>query len=154
MAQGIAVSTVNTVTLKYAAETTAGTKPASFATQIEDIVGLGELAGTPDNLDATDLSDEWRRYIAGIKDTGGDFALTVNVTKAFLTAWNTLLEAYETAHTAGKAIWFEVAIAGVGAFYLTGEPVDMGLPSIELNQVFQGTAHIVPTKVTGFTVEA
>lgn len=153
MAQGVAVSTVNTVTLKYAAESTAGTKPTSFSTQIEDIVGLGELAGTPDNLDCSDLSDEWRRYIAGIKDTGGDFTLTVNVTKAFLTAWQTLVSAYETAHAAGKAIWFEVAVAGVGAFYLTGEPVDFGLPGIELNQVFQGTAHIVPGKVTAWATE-
>lgn len=154
MAQGVALSSVNTVSVKYAAETTAGTKPSSFSTEIFDIVSIGELSGTPDNLDASTLKSEWREYIAGIKDTGGDFTLTANFTKAFLTAWTTLVTAYGTAHAAGKAVWFEITVAGFGAFYMTGEPVDLGMPSVDVNQVFQGTAHIVPTKVAGWTVEA
>lgn len=150
----IPISTVNTVTLKYAAETTAGTKPSSFSTTISDIVSLGELSGSPDNLDATTLADTWRSYIAGIKDTGGDFTLTANLTSTFLTAWNTLVTAYTTATASGKAIWFEVTVTGVGTFDFTGQPVDLGLPGVEVNQVLQVTAHIVPTKVTGWTVAA
>ena len=153
MAQGVALSTVNTISLKYAAESTAGTKP-TINTEIFDIVSLGELSGTPDNLDASTLKSEWREYIAGIKDTGGDFTLTANFTKAFLTSWNTLISAYTTAHAAGKAVWFEVTVSGLGTFDFTGEPVDLGLPAADVNAVYQVTAHIVPTKVTGWTAEA
>ncbi len=153
MAQGIALSTVNSVKLYYAVEATAGTKP-TINTQIEDVVGLGELSGTPDNLDKSDLSSEWREYIPGIKDTGGDFAITANFTKAFLTAWNTLVSAYETGKAAGKATWFKVDVTGFGDFTFKGAPVDLGLPGIEVNQVFQGTAHIVPDSVTGWTAAA
>lgn len=150
----MAISTVNTITLKYAAETTAGTKPSSFNTAITEIVSLGELSGSPDNLDATTLADTWRAYIAGIKDTGGDFTLTANMTKTFLTAWNTLVTAFTTAKAAGKAVWFEITVTGVGTFDFTGEPVELGLPSADINQVYQVTAHIVPTSVTGWTAEA
>lgn len=146
---GLAISTVNTVTIGYAVETTAGTKPSTF-TNIEDVVSLGELAGTPDNLDATTLADEWRSYIAGIKDTGGDFTLTANFTTAFKTAWEALVTASETARADGKATWYEVQVDGLANFYFTGQPVDLGLPGIEVNQVFQVTAHIVPEKVTGW----
>lgn len=148
---GLAISTVNTVTIGYAVETTAGTKPSTF-TSIEDVVSLGELAGTPDNLDATTLADEWRSYIAGIKDTGGDFTLTANFTTAFKAAWEALVTASETAREAGKATWYEVQVDGLANFYFTGQPVDLGLPGIEVNQVFQVTAHIVPEKVTGWAV--
>lgn len=153
MAQGVALSTVNTISLKYAVESTAGTKP-TINTEIFDIVSLGELSGTPDNLDASTLKSEWREYIAGIKDTGGDFTLTANFTKAFLTSWNTLVSAAETAKAAGKATWFEVTVTGLGTFDMTGDPVDLGLPAADINTVFQVTAHIVPTKVTGWTAEA
>lgn len=132
---------------------TQSTKP-TINTEIFDIVSLGELSGTPDNLDASTLKSEWREYIAGIKDTGGDFTLTANFTKAFLTSWNTLVSAAETAKAAGKATWFEITVTGLGTFDLTGDPVDLGLPAADINAVYQVTAHIVPTKVTGWTAEA
>ena len=150
----MAISTVNTIKLCYAPEQTAGTKPSSITTEITGIVSLGELSGSPDNLDATTLADTWRNYIAGIKDTGGDFTLTANMTKTFLTAWNTLVTAFTTAKASGKAVWFEVTVTGVGTFDFTGEPVELGLPSADINQVYQVTAHIVPSKVTGWTAEA
>ena len=84
---------------------TQSTKP-TINTAINDIVSIGELSGSPDNLDCTNLAASWRQYIPGIKDTGGDFTMTANMTKTFLTAWNTLVSAAATGKAAGKATWF------------------------------------------------
>lgn len=132
---------------------TQSTKP-TINTAINDIVSIGELSGSPDNLDCTNLAASWRQYIPGIKDTGGDFTMTANMTKTFLTAWNTLVSAAATGKAAGKATWFAVTVTGVGVFEFKGEPVDLGLPSADINQVYQVTCHIVPTDITGWTVES
>lgn len=138
------------ISLKYAAETTAGTKPTTGYTDIANITSIGELAGTPDQLDVTNLQDTWRRYIAGVKDTGGDVSIGANLTAAFRTAWETLVTAYATAFAAGKAMWFEVNVPNLGSFYFSGEPTDLGLPGIEVNQVLQVTAHIIPNTISGW----
>ncbi len=139
------------VKLKYAAEATAGTRPTTGYTEIKNITSIGELAATPDQLDCTNLEDTWRRYIAGVRDAGGDFQIGANLTAAFKTAWETLVTAFETAKAASKSVWFEIAIPGMtDSFYLSGEPVELGVPGIEVNQVLQVTAHIVPNTVAGW----
>lgn len=142
------------VKFKYAVESTAGTKPSAF-TEITNIISLGEMNAQPDQLDCTDLSDTWRRYIAGVKDTGGDFQVGANLTVAFKTAWEALVAASATAREAGKDTWFEIEFpGGLTSFYFTGEPVDLGTPSIEVNQVLQATAHIVPNTISGWAASS
>lgn len=141
------------IKLGYAAETTAGTKPSTF-TDIPNITSIGEMSAQPDQLDCSNLADTWKRYVQGQKDSGGNIAVGANFTKAFLTLWNTIVSAYATAHAAGKAMWFEVEVTGFGAFYFTGEPAEMGLPGIEVNQVFAGTVNITPNSIAGWTAEA
>jgi len=142
------------IKLGYAPEATAGTKPTTGYTDITNITSIGEISAQPDQLDCSDLQDVFKRYIAGQRDTGGNVAIGANFTKAFLTQWNTIVTAYETAHDAGKQLWFQVLVEGFGAFYFSGEPVELGLPGIEVNQVFAGTANIVPNTVAGWIAEA
>lgn len=138
------------IRLKYAAESTAGTKPTSGYTEISNITSIGEIAGSPDQLEVTNLVDTWKRYIAGVKDAGGDIQIGANLTAAFRTAWETLVTAYATAFSAGKAMWFEVVVPNLGSFYFSGEPVELGLPGIEVNQVLQVNAHIIPNSIGGW----
>lgn len=138
------------ITLKYAAEATAGTRPETFTNAIPNITSIGELSGQPDQLEVTDLSDTWKRYIAGVKDTGGDLAIGVNLTAAFKTAWAAAVSAYATAKAAGKAVWWQVAVPNFGNFYIAGEPTDLGLMGAEVNQVLAGTVHIIPNQVAGW----
>lgn len=139
------------VQFKYCVETTAGTRPAAGYTEITNIISLGEMNAQPEQLDCTDLSDSWRRYVAGVKDTGGDFPVGANLTAAFKTAWQALVTAAESAKEDGKSTWFEIVFPGsLGSFYFSGEPVGLGTPGIEVNQVLQATAHIVPNTIVGW----
>lgn len=142
------------IQLKYCAEATAGTRPTTGYTQIANITSIGEISSDPDQLDVTNLEDTWRRYIAGVKDTGGNVTIGANFTAAFKTAWETAITAYSTAFAAGKAIWWEVVVPNFGSFYFSGEPTDMGLPSIEVNNVFAGEVNIIPNTVEGWATSS
>lgn len=138
--------------LKYAVETTAGTKPSSF-TAVPNVKTIGEFNPEPSTLEVTDLSDlEWKRYIPGLKDPGGAIPFTVNFTKAFLTAWAAAVTAAETGFAAGKATWWQVNVPNVGTFEFQGMPSDAGLPSVETDSVFEGDVYVVPNGITGWTL--
>lgn len=47
-------------------------------------------------------------------------------------------------------MWFEVKVPNLGSFYFSGEPVELGLPGIEVNQVLQVNAHIIPNSIGGW----
>ena len=49
------------IRLKYAAEATAGTKPTANYTEISNVISVGEIAGSPDQLEVTNLVDTWKR---------------------------------------------------------------------------------------------
>ncbi len=138
------------IKLKYAPEATAGTKPTTGYTEIANITSIGEISANPEQLEVTNLVDTWKRYIAGVRDTGGNIPIGANFTAAFKTAWNAVVTAYATAFAAGKALWWEVNVPNFGSFYFAGEPIDLGLPSIEVNNVFAGEVEIIPNQVSGW----
>lgn len=41
-------------------------------------------------------------------------------------------------------------VPNFGSFYFSGEPIDLGLPSIEVNDVFAGEVSIVPNQISGW----
>lgn len=141
------------VSMKYAAETTAGTKPSSFSTAIPNIKSIPSFDSAPETLDVTDLSDTvQRRGIPGLKGLNDSMEFKVNLTKAFHTAWTALMTAYTTAKSSGKAVWFQINIPNFGTFEFSGEPRALGLSSIEVNSVLECSAYIVPNTIDGFTV--
>ena len=142
------------IKFKYAPEATAGTKPTTGFTEIANITSIGELSASPDQLEVTNLVDTWKRYIAGVKDSGGEIRIGANFTAAFKTAWETAITAYSTAFAAGKAFWWEVMVPNFGSFYFAGEPIALGLPGIEVNQVFAGEVSIVPNQVAGWATSS
>ena len=83
--------------VKYAIETNAGTRPTTGYTEIPNIQTAPEVALTPDVLDASDITDQYKRYILGQQDPGGEKTFTANHTDAFITAWESLVTAAETA---------------------------------------------------------
>lgn len=142
------------VSVAYCVETTAGTRPTTGYTNIPNITSISEVTGQPDQLECTDLSDEWKRFVDGVKDTGGNLTLGVNLTAAFKTAWETLVTAYETAKASGKATWFEIKVPNLASFYIAGNPQDLGLPSIEVNNVLAGNAYITINQIGGWATSS
>ena len=141
----------------YAVEQTAGTRPtaASAYTQIpgiKEIPGRGEEATA---IDVTPLEElEFMRYVAGLKDTGGNIAFVANNTNAFQTAWTTLVSAYQTGIADDKNTWFCITHPNLeNAFYFTGEPVNLGLSAASVNEALNANANVVAGEVTGWAAK-
>lgn len=138
------------VKLKYAVETTAGTRPTTGYTEIPDIKEIPEINLSPSQLEVTNLVDKFKRYIPGVQDPGSDFAITANLTTRLKTAWGSLCSAAETAWADNKATWFEVAIPNFESFYFAGLPVDLGLSQQGVDAVEEANLHVIPNQIAGW----
>lgn len=130
----------------FAIESTAGTRPTAF----ENIVNpkdTPDLSPQPDSLDATSLNDlEFKRYLLGLKDTGGNISFTVAMSEATLNQWNDMCEDSKTAEASGKATWFCLYHPGLSnSFFFKGQPAKLGFPSSGVNSVWDATVYIAPT---------
>lgn len=143
---GIALSTAG-VTVGYATETTAGTRPTTGYTIIPDIKEVPEMNPEPESLETTTLAaTEYKTYIEGLKDLGGALSFVANFTSELETAWAALLTAYKTAKTSNKAIWFEVKHPVLTkSVFFTGQPSAMGMPAMSVNSVLETNLFITPT---------
>lgn len=140
------------VSVQYAVEETAGTRPTSGYKKITGIKSTPDLNPEASSLDVTDLSDtEWKRYIGGLKDPGGALAFGANNTEAFQTDWSGLVEEYNTAKETGLGMWFAIVIPGLTkSFYMSVEPQPLGLSAIEVDSVLEIEAYASPKKIDGW----
>lgn len=139
------------VLLKYAVESTVGTRPTQGFTQIPCIKAIPDLNPEPESLEVTDLSDtEWRRYIPGLKDPGGALAFTANLTTQFKNAWEALITAFDTAKSSGLATWFEIMVPNFGSFYFAGYPSSLGMTAMDVNAVLEIEAYVTPNQLEGW----
>ena len=139
------------LTLSYAVEGTAGTRPtlASAYTAIAEVKDIPSLNPTPEAIESTSLDQtEYKTYEAGLKDLGGVLEFTANLTADLLTAWNTtLITASETGAAANpsKATWFCVQHPSLAnAVYFKGKPVAIGLNEAAVNAMLETTLYIAP----------
>lgn len=139
------------ITLKYAVESTAGSRPTSGYTTIPNIKSVPDFNAEPSQLEVTDLSDTvWKRYIPGLKDVGGAVAFTANLTASFKTAWNSLVSQATTAKGSNLSTWFEVAIPNFDSFYFSGMPSELGLKGMEVDSVVEADGYITPNSIYGW----
>lgn len=138
--------------IQYAVETTSGTRPTSGYTSIPNVKTIGALDSEPATYDVTDLSDlEFKRYIPGLKDIGGDVPLTFNLTQAVITNWGNLVTAAEAGADAQKSTWFEVVIPKLNeSFYFKGVPSPLGLSEVATDTALEITAHVTPNEIIGW----
>lgn len=143
---GIALSTAG-VTVGYAVEAAAATRPTTGYTVIPDIKEVPEMNPEPETLETTTLAEtEYKTYIEGLKDLGGALSFLANYTTELEGVWSTLVEEYQTAKAAGKSVWFEVKHPGLEkSVFFTGQPSAMGLPAMSVNAVLETNLYITPT---------
>lgn len=143
---GVALSTAG-VTVGYAVEVTAGTRPSTGYTVIPDIKEVPEMNPEPETLETTTLAEtEFKTYIEGLKDLGGALSFLANYTTELETVWGELVDEYKTAKAAGKAIWFEVKHPQLTkSVFFTGQPSAMGLPAMSVNAILETNLYITPT---------
>ena len=152
---GIAINTAG-VTFGYCVEETAKTRPVSGYTIIPDIKEIPEMNPEPETLESTVLSEtEYKTYIEGLKDLGGALSFLANYTTELETVWGTLVEAYETASAAGKAVWFEVKHPKLDkSVFFTGQPSAMGLPAMSVNSILETNLYITPTNAPAWEAKS
>lgn len=135
------------VHLLYAVETEAGKKPTSGYIDLKGVKTIPSMNPAPETIETTSLNEtEWKTYVDGLKDMGGALEFTFNLTEDLVTKWGALMEAYETAKTGNKAVWFLVYVPGLtNNVYFTGNPSEIGLPEMSVSSVMEVTNYITPT---------
>ena len=143
---GIAISTAG-VTVGYAVEATAKTRPTTGYTEIPDIKEVPEMNPEPETLETTTLAEtEYKTYIEGLKDLGGALSFLANYTTELETVWGELVSAYKAANAEGKSVWFEVKHPKLDkSVFFTGQPSAMGLPAMSVGAVLETNLFITPT---------
>ena len=138
------------IELKYAVSTTGTTRPTSGYTKIPCVKSIPDFNGSPNNIQVTDLSDSWHRYVTGVRDVGGVAEFTANLTTELKTAWSTLVSAAKAASAEDKSVWFEIAIPNFDSFYFAGEPSELGFGGAEVDSVIETSLFISTNQIEGF----
>lgn len=137
--------------LMYAVEAVAGTRPTSGYVRINNCRGIPATEAAPNNLDDTTLdNEEYRSYIAGLKDLGGALGLTFLNNSETRTQIATCVQAFQTAKANGLAMWFCYVLPDGAAFYFTGEPAPLGFGGADVDSVLEVTFYIVPGKIENY----
>lgn len=138
------------VKLKYCVETSAGSRPTAGYTQIPDIKSTPAIDINPNKIEVTNLEDQYRRYVDGVKDVGDSFDFTANLTADLKTKWASCVSAAEAAWASGLSTWFEISIPNFDSFYISGIPTELGVNEMGVDAVIESTLHIVPNSIAGW----
>ena len=138
------------VKLKWASEATKGSRPTSGFVQIPDIKSTPAIDINPNKIEVTNLEDQYRRYVDGVKDVGDSFDFTANLTADLKTKWASCVAAATAAWASQKATWFEICIPNFDSFYFAGIPGELGVNEMGVDAVVESTLHIVPNQIGGW----
>lgn len=125
------------------------TKPNAF-TELTRINAIGGLSLSPESIDASALTDEVTRRIAGRADTDETIPITVNWTPDTLTEWEAVLTAYE-ALTGNAEMWFTVYHPSMtkGWFFKAQPPKKLPMPEFGQNSLLTVEINLVVTEYIG-----
>lgn len=154
----VAVSTAG-ITLKFAAEATKGTMPTTGFVQVARLRSMPDMNEAPNGIQVTELDElVSHQYIPGLSDPGGAKAFHANMTDDFMTKWEALMTAYETAQGASGgplAIWFEITHPKLSkSFYFAGIPSPLGFSAAEVDNALEIDAYITPEKIAGWAAKS
>lgn len=149
----MAVAGVSTlgVTFGYALESAAGTKPTAF-TKLTRINSIGGITIENEQIDASALEDAVSRYIQGRADTGGSFAVTVNLTDETREEWETLIGAYSGRTDTNLRMWFQTIVPDFDeSIYVVAQPPSViPQPEIGQNELLTVEINLTIEEFTGF----
>ncbi len=153
MAKRLDLSTIG-IKFGWACETTAGTQPTAFK-WIQRCKAIDGIALSVDNIDVTALEDEFRKYVAGLKDTGGTWSLTFSNTDAFQDDWNEMKDAAKVAYDKGLATWAEVYIPGMTkACFVTIQPGEIPLGDVSVGSALEVAVSNIINEYKGWLTAA
>lgn len=142
-----AISTAG-MTVKYAPEATAGSRPTSSYTELPGVKALPALGDSINTLQTTPLSaTKNHTYTLGLADSGGAIQLTVNDAPAFRSAYNTMYSAYTTALASDKGFWLEYVYPpayNMDSFFIPVQLAPLGFGGAEVDSVLENMLNVIP----------
>ena len=117
-----------------AIEATAGTRPTSNYYTIPGVTELPDLDFEPDTIETTSFDNtDYKSYLPGLKDTGGNVSFGANYTDYGFQMWNDIVDDLG-ADTTGKIAWILISIEGTDQkWFIPVKPVECGVPSTTVN---------------------
>lgn len=135
--------------VKWAVETTAGTRPTSGYTVLNGVKSIAAYNEAPNTAQVTELKDfPDHVYIRALNSGNGIHTLTVNDYKKFRDSWTALYSAWETAAAAGKALWIEYAYppdSSMDSYFFPAEPSPLGFGGAEVDSPLENSAYFIKT---------
>ena len=134
------------MTLQYAVEASAGTRPTTGYIEIPEVKSMPSFNPSPNTIDSTTLKEtEYMTYVQGLKDLGGALEYGANLTEDLIDAWETLMTAYEDAISENKQVWFAVVHPQLtDATYFVGTPAPLGQNEASVGSMLETTLYITP----------
>lgn len=133
--------------LAYAVETVAGTRPTTGYVKIPEVKSGPSFNAAPEQIESTTFDQTKNKtYEPGLRDLS-ILEFGANYTDALKTAWSTMVSAYNTAVSGGKAMWFAFMhpdLSDCPAW--TGTPAaDIPWNETSVNSMLETTLYITPT---------
>lgn len=119
-----------------AMESTAGTMPTTDYYQVPQVTDLPDLDFDPDTIETTSFdNEEYKSYLAGLKDTGGIISLPANYTEYGVTMWDDIQDKLaSSSNTTGKIAWLVMRIVGTEqTWFIPIQLVKCGIPTAPVN---------------------
>lgn len=153
------------ISIKYAAESTAGTRPTTgYKTKVatsgvldiaDYVTGISGLTADFEQYDVTPLAETRRhRFVKGLQGNDGSFSLSCNINPTSRADWNAIVAEYE-ALTGGKGMWFEFTLPGdTQSVFFRCIPCEMGFPDVEAAQAVQGAIQLIENEYAGWATKS
>lgn len=133
--------------LGYAVETTAGERPTSGYKRVPEVKTMPSFNPAPETIESTTFEEmEYKTYVPALKDLGGALEYGANLTNDLGDFWDEVLDAYETASAARKAMWWVMAHPSLNfALYFMGKPSPFSLNESAVSAMLETTLYITPS---------
>lgn len=137
------------VQVGYCVETTSGTRPTTSYTELSRINSIGDISIDLEQIDASAMVDTITKNVAG-RGSVSDWSITVNVTPATLTEWETLITASQADAT--LRTWFEITHPSLtdGYFVCAELPSKLPINGLEQNSLMTMEIPLTINEVHGY----
>ena len=144
----MALAGLSTLGVKFGYKAGA-TQPDSF-TELTRINSIGGVSLSTEAIDASALTDDTTRRVAGRADTDETLPVTINATDATIAEWEGVITAYNGL-TTGQELWFEVYHPKLtkGFFFKAEPPKKLPMPEMGQNQLLTMEINLVVTEYVG-----
>ena len=113
-------------------------------TLLKDIKDVPDFNPAPDTIEVTPLiNEEYKTYIHGLKDLGGDLAFLANFTQELFDAYNASNGIIANAKT--QLMWLQIDHPQLTkSLFINVSPAPLGLNAMSVNSAMEVTLHFAP----------